>query len=71
MRYILKFRSARLAWGTYLEKSASACPGPLIYIAGCDLRGTKEDGRDRPVGICNLLGIHPTREKQDEGGDRN
>jgi len=67
---MLKFRSARLAWGTYLEKGVSVSPGPLVCTAGCDLQGTKDGGRDRPIGICNLLGIHPTREEQDKGGDR-
>lgn len=71
MRYILRFRSARLAWGTYLEIGASVPPGPLVCITGCDPRGTKDSGRDRPIGVCNLLGIHPTREEQDKGSDRN
>jgi len=48
----------------------SVCPGLLICIAVCDPRGTKDCGRDKPIGICNLLGIHPTREEQYKGGDR-
>ena len=65
----MKFRSARLAWGTYLGKGMSVHPGLVICIAVYDPQGTKDRGRDGPIGICDLLGIHPTREKQYKGGD--
>jgi len=42
LRYILKFRSARLACGTYLEKGVSVFPRPRIHIAVCDRQGTKD-----------------------------
>lgn len=29
LRYMLKFRSARFAWGTYLKKGMSVSPGSL------------------------------------------
>jgi hypothetical protein len=48
----------------------SVFPGLLICIARRDPQGTKGGKSDRPIGICNLLGIHPTREEQDKGGDR-
>lgn len=54
LRYILKFRSARFAWGTYLEKRTSVYPGICVCIAVYDPQGTK-DGEDGPICICNLL----------------
>ena len=63
LRYILKFRSTRLAWGTYLEKDVSVYLGPLICIATWDQQGTRGWEGDGPIGVCNLLGIHPTREE--------
>lgn len=64
MRYILKFRSARFAWGTYLRKGVSVRPGHLIHIAVHDPAGAKDYGRDGPIGIRDLLIIHPTGEEQ-------
>lgn len=66
---MLKFRSARLAWGTYLENDASVCPDVPICIAVCDPTERKDHRKDGPIGICDLLRVQPTREEQYKGGD--